>query len=59
MWADLKGGDEMAINEPVWANPEKHGLKECPKCHGYGSSLDEDNDRCSLCGGSGLVKASG
>ena len=31
------------------------GTKWCPHCNGYGSSLRESGDRCSRCGGSGLV----
>lgn len=30
--------------------------KECEHCNGYGSSLKEDSDRCSRCGGSGVVE---
>ena len=37
-------------------NPEKYGLVECPHCNGYGSSLKEKADRCTVCGGSGLLK---
>lgn len=37
-------------------NPEKFGLVQCTQCNGYGSSLKEDSDRCTKCGGSGLVK---
>jgi DnaJ-class molecular chaperone len=39
-------------------NPEKYGLKECPHCNGYGSSLKDPEgvDRCSVCGGNGLVR---
>jgi DnaJ-class molecular chaperone len=29
---------------------------ECPACHGYGSNLKETADRCTKCGGSGLVR---
>lgn len=28
----------------------------CPRCNGYGSSLAEESDRCSLCGGTGLAR---
>jgi DnaJ-class molecular chaperone len=28
---------------------------DCPHCNGYGSSLKESADRCSQCGGSGVV----
>ena len=37
-------------------NPDKYGMKECGWCNGYGSSLKEKDDKCSKCGGSGLVK---
>lgn len=39
------------------SNPEAHGLQMCHHCDGYGSSLkDPENvDRCTLCGGSGLI----
>ena len=30
--------------------------EQCPNCNGYGSSLKESSDRCTQCGGSGLVK---
>jgi hypothetical protein len=33
------------------------GMRWCPRCSGYGSSLKEDAERCSHCGGSGLVWA--
>jgi len=31
------------------------GAEWCPECNGYGSSLMEETERCSRCGGSGLV----
>ncbi|MDO8208972.1 hypothetical protein [Conexibacter sp. CPCC 206217] len=31
------------------------GMQVCPHCNGYGSSLKEGGDRCSQCGGSGVV----
>jgi hypothetical protein len=31
------------------------GMKWCPRCNGYGSSLKEESGRCTHCGGSGLV----
>lgn len=39
-------------------NPEKYGLIECSHCNGYGSSLKDPIgvDRCTKCGGSGLVE---
>jgi hypothetical protein len=27
----------------------------CPECSGYGSSLFEETEHCTRCGGSGLV----
>ncbi len=33
------------------------GMKWCPRCNGYGSSLKEASGRCTYCGGSGLVWA--
>lgn len=30
------------------------GVVMCTHCNGYGSSLKEDSDRCTVCGGSGL-----
>jgi DnaJ-class molecular chaperone len=29
--------------------------EQCPHCNGYGSSLNEDSDRCTRCGVSGLI----
>ena len=26
----------------------------CENCNGYGSSLEEEQDRCSCCGGTGI-----
>ena len=42
----------------IMLDPEKYGYKECPHCNGYGSSFQDPNDvdRCSKCGGDGLVK---
>jgi DnaJ-class molecular chaperone len=31
------------------------GMTWCPNCNGYGSSLAEGSDRCSRCGGTGLI----
>jgi hypothetical protein len=33
------------------------GMKWCPQCNGYGSSLKEASGRCTHCGSSGLVWA--
>jgi DnaJ-class molecular chaperone len=39
------------------SNPAAHGLQECPHCNGYGSSLKDPEgvDKCTQCGGSGLI----
>ena len=39
--------------DPFGRIPE--GMKWCPHCNGYGSSLKEASGRCTHCGGSGLV----
>jgi DnaJ-class molecular chaperone len=41
----------------IIANPEKHGYKECPHCHGYGSSFKDpvDVNICTECDGNGVV----
>lgn len=31
------------------------GMTWCPHCNGYGSSLKESSQRCTRCGGTGLV----
>jgi DnaJ-class molecular chaperone len=40
----------------IMLNPDKHGYEVCTHCNGYGSSLKEDSDTCTKCGGLGLVK---
>ena len=35
--------------------PEKHGLKVCSHCNGYGSSMKEGAETCTVCGGCGVV----
>ncbi len=35
--------------------PETHGLEVRWHCNGYGSSLEEEPNRCTRCGGTGLV----
>ncbi len=30
-------------------------IEECSHCNGYGSSLKEEADKCTKCGGSGLI----
>ena len=35
---------------------ENHGFKICGNCNGYGSSLREESDVCSECGGTGIIK---
>jgi DnaJ-class molecular chaperone len=39
--------------DPFSAVPE--GMRWCPHCNGYGSSLKEDAERCTHCAGTGLV----
>lgn len=39
----------------ILMDPGAYGYTECPRCHGYGSSLHEACPKCSLCGGLGLV----
>ena len=31
------------------------GRRWCPDCSGYGSSLKQESERCTTCGGTGLV----
>lgn len=40
----------------ILIDPEKYGYTECKKCNGYGSSLQEEVDICTVCGGTGVVK---
>jgi DnaJ-class molecular chaperone len=40
----------------IMLDPKAYGYKECGHCNGYGSSLLEDNARCTVCSGTGLVK---
>ena len=47
--------DRVGLTVEEMFNPKAHGLEECPHCHGYGSSLKEEDDRCTFCGGTGLV----
>ena len=59
-YAKLKGGTmpketELALELDKWLNMDKYGLMECPNCNGYGSSLKEHCDKCTKCGGSGVV----
>ncbi len=35
--------------------PEAHGFEVCRNCNGYGSSLEEESDRYTRCGGTGLL----
>jgi DnaJ-class molecular chaperone len=30
-------------------------ISECGHCNGYGSSLKEEADKCTKCGGTGLI----
>jgi DnaJ-class molecular chaperone len=49
----------MSIFQEIIQDPEKFGYKECGHCNGYGSSLKDPDgvDRCSQCGGSGVIKS--
>lgn len=38
-------------------DPEGSPYEECPRCNGYGSSLEEEGPTCSKCAGTGLVVA--
>lgn len=42
-------------------DPQAFGMKECPHCNGYGSSLKDPPgvDRCTECHGQGLVPIPG
>ena len=44
---------EELMDDPYSKVPP--GTEWCPECNGYGSSLSEETDRCTRCGGSGLV----
>lgn len=44
---------EEQMDDPYSQVPT--GTEWCPECNGYGSSLMEETDRCTRCGGSGLV----
>ena len=48
----------MSIPFEVILNPDKYGYKQCDHCNGYGSSLKDPRgvDRCTKCGGVGLIK---
>ena len=44
------------LNFHIIMDPEKYGYVECKKCNGYGSSLKEEVDICSVCSGDGVVR---
>jgi len=44
---------EKPMDDPYSKVPP--GTEWCPECNGYGSSLMEETERCTRCGGSGLV----
>jgi len=58
-WA-VKLREELTARAPgCTSSPEEAaamGYQECPHCHGYGSSLHEQADRCTRCNGSGWSK---
>ena len=43
---------EKAVESAALADPN---APLCSHCNGYGSSLKEEEERCSVCGGTGLV----
>jgi DnaJ-class molecular chaperone len=47
------------INMKIMLDPAKYGYTQCPHCNGYGSSLKESAPTCTMCDGSGLIKADG
>lgn len=47
----------MPTDFDIMLNPHKYGYIQCSHCNGYGSSLKEETDRCTKCGGLGLVKS--
>ena len=44
---------EELMDDPYSKVPD--GTEWCPECNGDGSSLFEETERCTRCGGSGLV----
>lgn len=46
------------LDVKIMMNPEKYGYEVCNHCNGYGSSLKDPIgvNKCTICGGSGLVK---
>jgi DnaJ-class molecular chaperone len=44
---------EELMDDPFSKVP--NGTEWCPECNGYGSSLFEETERCTRCGGTGLV----
>jgi DnaJ-class molecular chaperone len=46
-------GEAVARCRPARGFPP--GTEWCLECNGYGSSLFEETERCTRCGGSGLV----
>ena len=55
-WIFILRNEIEMFDVRVMLDPEKYGYKICSNCNGYGSSLKEDSDRCTKCGGWGLVK---
>jgi hypothetical protein len=43
--------------DSIFGDAERGTLQQCPHCNGYGSSFKdpEDVNKCSFCGGSGVV----
>ena len=46
----------MPTKFDIICEPHKYGYEECKNCNGYGSSLKEQADICTQCGGDGVVK---
>lgn len=46
--------DGVCTSDPAAHEQSTH--EQCSHCNGYGSSLKEASDKCTRCGGSGIVK---
>lgn len=49
---------DVEVTMDMILDPGKYGLKECPHCNGYGSSLKDPEgvNVCTQCGGIGLIR---
>lgn len=52
----MLGVDWTKLPVEALLDPEKHGYTMCSHCNGYGSSLKEKPPKCTICGGTGLLK---